>query len=762
MKKSKILLFLLALLTFQSCSDGYYEVIKKPGNDDFNFPGNYIESELKVDGKDAENEWKNVKNSLNFGSNNKANLRLYRGEQALYAFFKVKDEDLQVVGNNDGDDVTKGDSIEIYFDFLNDGGAKPQQDDIQINIGVHGRTRLFVGTGGEWGSWNGLIDYAITIDGTLNSLDTELDVDKGYNIELMIPYKQVGILKDSPFSIALGCVSRGIDSTNQTLDYSWDGLVYDGNFIDPQKPSSYISYVNDSYYLKANAPKDNISLDGYVYTQDKKPLANATLEIDGKKVTSNFEGYYHFEAISPNMNQNVKITKEGLKERNYVLEEAYLKDTSTNKVTHDFVVIDDNVKFKTLISGKVKNPVDGEIANAKITINDDVIYSSANGDFSYEYLVNDDLNINVSKKPYIDGNYSFSLNDLAGNEAYDIGIIALYSASSSFTFGGARTTCKIDGEVFRGFTGINFIFKSQENLINGDHVELFIDTKESTYSRDDSDYRIDFSGDGSINIVNFKNGINTNVYKSKIKTKTYLLKTTYYIEAFIPYEFLKITSAEIIGFSCGSYKQATNDWDGLAFIQDGFNDYVAPEYPQEYLRINIDNGLYRSKGNDIIPYIIYGKVSDGKTIINNAFVNNRKVNEDGTYKAYLFKDTNTIECGCVGYETKQILVDLKNENLINLDIVLTLQKVSIKGYIIDFDSNEKLANVKVYLKDDPANFVISDSNGYYEISCTTAVNAELVFELEGYETTYKTIAKQALVKSYENKEDYEYNAKLFK
>ena len=66
------------------------------------------------------------------------------------------------------------------------------------------------------------------------------------------------------------------------------------------------------------------------------------------------------------------------------------------------------------------------------------------------------------------------------------------------------------------------------------------------------------------------------------------------------------------------------------------------------------------------------------------------------------------------------------------------------------------------MKDDPANFVISDSNGYYEISCTTAVNAELVFELEGYETTYKTIAKQALVKSYENKEDYEYNAKLFK
>ena len=63
MKKSKILLFLLALLTFQSCSDGYYEVIKKPGNDDFNFPGNYIESELKVDGKDDENEWKNVKNS---------------------------------------------------------------------------------------------------------------------------------------------------------------------------------------------------------------------------------------------------------------------------------------------------------------------------------------------------------------------------------------------------------------------------------------------------------------------------------------------------------------------------------------------------------------------------------------------------------------------------------------------------------------------------------------------------------------------------
>ena len=68
---------------------------------------------------------------ISFGSQNQASVVLYRGESALFCFFDVKDNDIQTVGNNNGDDVTHGDSIEIYFDFKNDAAGKPQTDDMR-------------------------------------------------------------------------------------------------------------------------------------------------------------------------------------------------------------------------------------------------------------------------------------------------------------------------------------------------------------------------------------------------------------------------------------------------------------------------------------------------------------------------------------------------------------------------------------------------------------------------------------------------------
>ena len=250
-KKKLLLLSLLPLIV--SCSnpgddnkntngnkDGIvdYNPDKTPSGDAFDFGGNYTPPELKIDGVDDDVQYQNASPELTFGSQNQAKVRLYRGEEALFCFFKVKDIDLQTIGNNNGDDVTKGDSVEIYFDFKNDGASKPQSDDIQINIGAHGKTRIFVGSSGTWGNWNGLLDYEVKLDGTLNN---NKDVDNGYQIELMIPYSQVGIDKNSTFGIALGCVARGKDSTHATLPYTWGGLTYEGNFIDPQIPAMYVN-----------------------------------------------------------------------------------------------------------------------------------------------------------------------------------------------------------------------------------------------------------------------------------------------------------------------------------------------------------------------------------------------------------------------------------------------------------------------------------------------------------------------------------------
>ena len=182
-----------------------YDGTKDETGDQFDFDGNYTPPELRIDGLKEDEEWSNATEKITFGSLNQCSVELYRGENSLFCFFEVTDNDIQTVGNNNGDDVTHGDSVEIYFDFKNDGSSKVQSDDIQINIGAHGKTRIFVGSNGQWGSWNGLLDYEIVLDGTLND---SLDEDKGYTVELMIPYAQVGIDKNSTFGVAFGHVAR--------------------------------------------------------------------------------------------------------------------------------------------------------------------------------------------------------------------------------------------------------------------------------------------------------------------------------------------------------------------------------------------------------------------------------------------------------------------------------------------------------------------------------------------------------------------------
>ena len=128
-----------------------YDGSKDASGDQFDFPGNYTPPELTIDGLRNEEEWNNGSEIITFGSLNQCSAQLYRGEKSLFCFFEVVDSDIQTVGNNNGDDVTKGDSIEIYFDFKDDAANKPQNDDIQINIGAHCKTRIFVGSNGEWG-----------------------------------------------------------------------------------------------------------------------------------------------------------------------------------------------------------------------------------------------------------------------------------------------------------------------------------------------------------------------------------------------------------------------------------------------------------------------------------------------------------------------------------------------------------------------------------------------------------------------------------
>ncbi len=735
-----------------------YNPEKTPSGDAFDFDGNYTPPELDIDGLDDDEQYQNASPELTFGSKNQAKVKLYRGNEALFCFFKVADVDLETVGNNNGDDVTKGDSVEIYFDFKNDGASKPQSDDIQINIGAHGKTRIFVGSSGTWGNWNGLLDYEVKLDGTLND---NTDVDNGYQIELMIPYSQVGIDKNSTFGVSLGCVARGKDSTHDTLPYTWGGLTYEGNFIDPQNPSLYVTYKGNKFYSHDAVPVDNLQVYGTLKDQSGTVLPNTTVDINGTEVKTDENGKYTLSDVNSENDIVIRVEKDGYESYTETITSSEIRYVKNGKLEKNIILFDQSKTVEVTLTGKVKNPSRGAVSSANIKVNDDTSLSSEDGSFSVKTTLKPEMNLIVTKDGFKDSTTKLDILSLVGKDTVDLEDVALYSYPSHVSFGGARGIAKVEADVYRGFDGIHFDFTSTQNMTNGDHVELFLDTKTSFHGRDTTDYRIDFKADNGIAIVNFGDGSNNIVSTSGITNNTYLEKTTYHMDTMIPYSFLSIDSSEIIGFSLGVWSQSLNDWDGFSYEGNGFAPYVAPEYTDQYLRLDMDNNLYRASSNEVTACKVTGFVVDSAlTPLSTATVNGTQVNSDGSFSLALLKEATPLTIKCNGYSDKVISLsesDLSSSSYSLGNIILTKSVVTVEGTVQDASGN-LLSDVTVSITPEGVTTTTGTDGKYSFAEISTGSNITITFTKDGYTTVTKKVSTILLKQQAEKGESYSYNA----
>lgn len=750
MKLNKIALLLLVLatsLTLGACAaDSKVENVKDyvnnktESNDQFDFPGNYIAPELRIDGLMDDEQWKNCSEKLTFGAQNEASMVIYRGTDALFCFFEVKDADIQTVGNNNGDDVTKGDSVEVYFDFKNDGAKEPTTDDIQINIGAHGKTRIFVGVGGEWGAWNGLLDYQVELQGTLNN---EKDVDTGYTVELMIPYSQIGIDQGSVFGVSVGHVARGLDSTHDTLKYTWGGMVYEGNFVDPQSPQAYLIYSGDKFYLRGNEPIGPIKLNGKVVDANGTPLDGVKVMVAGKEAMTNSNGIYTLPDLDYLSVSEVVVSKDGYQTYTYNVASSILRNES-GEVDLNFCLLKENEDKTVTLTGVVKNPVADVMANVNVTTGETTTTTNEKGEFSLDVKLSYDLGLTVTKLGYKDSVTKLNIVDLVGKTSHNIGIVNLYSPSANTTFGGERGLPLVETEIYRGYQGVHFLFKTDSKITNGSKIELFIDAKDSFAGRDYNDYRIDLDGDGGIKIENYGGGSNNVVSKSGIKNETYLFGESYYMDVLIPYEFLEINQLDVIGISFGILwvVDGFTDWSGWGYAGAGFDDYVAPEFTDQYCRLGLDNVLYRASGNDVKVNRVTGKVADGnQNPVTTATVNGIKVNNDGSFNILITGDSLDVVVNANGYISTEFKVNASDfeDGIAYKEVVLVQAVATITGTC-------NVEGAKVYLESDPSIFTYV-SNSTYTIVVPTTGNAKLVFESQGYAKQIVSVGKAALVQS---------------
>lgn len=411
MKKSLVPLLLLGLFlggcAVNNSSSLSSESHSQPNP--FDYDGNYENPELTIDGVMNEDQWKSEYASEtvtisyvntqaeNDGGTYTCQATFYRGISQLCAFFNVTDSNICTVENDNGDNVALSDSVEIYLDTLHNGGEHPQDDDFQIDLGVHSKTRILIGTGSGWSTWTGLVSYETVINGTMND---ETDTDVGYSIEVAIPYKQLGITRDSILGLSLGLVNKY--SLKTTTSKMWYGLRKDGHFGSVQVPNQYFTYGKKTI-TPPEAPAYDPSQDSHAYvdlgtipggTKDNETIGDIGVQVS-RSVKN--ELAIRFVAPSSGFNENFPLwvfLDAGAKSKTTRDRESWsMRISSTTGILTNFFYLDgsdDAIPTAEVITKKSSNYVfvsyplsvvnesfgTRDIALAFATANNDVVYKT--------------------------------------------------------------------------------------------------------------------------------------------------------------------------------------------------------------------------------------------------------------------------------------------------------------------------------------------------------------------------------------------------
>lgn len=158
-----------------------------------------------IDGRLNEDEWtdtdalliedkgfQSIENNLPL-SDNIMLIRTLWDRENLYLAFHVEDRNLVAKQTSlDHSQLFMDDMIEFLIDAANDKSPCWTVDDIVYHINLLGQKKDDRGTKDchSDSAWNGQARYAVQLLGTLNDVR---DTDSGYNVEVAIPWEELGI-----------------------------------------------------------------------------------------------------------------------------------------------------------------------------------------------------------------------------------------------------------------------------------------------------------------------------------------------------------------------------------------------------------------------------------------------------------------------------------------------------------------------------------------------------------------------------------------
>ena len=740
---------------------------KQPGGDNFDFDGNYENPELTIDGLGNDEQWKDATTLTTYGNTaggkDAVTVRVYRGESALFFLFEVSDSVLLTQGVTNDDAVTHGDSIELYLDTLADGGRTPQSDDYQINLGIHGKTRIMQGAGGRWGSWNGLIDYEVALNGTLN--DGDEATDTGYSVEVMIPYAQIMIEKDDTIGIAFGQVDkvRTEDAATGSPEgpWNWYGWTYKGTAVNPQVPDQYILLDKDGGLVSRDeqekAPAD---LAGTVKDTDGTPVEGVTVTAQSDEVVktarTDAAGYYVLADLDPERTYTVTAEKEGYLDGIFTCTREELRAADGGVVMKDVTLTALEGLETTTLTGTVKNILNGAVSGATISVDGMALsaQSGQDGAFSLEGVPASvgDITLVISGQGYDDGKLTVAQEDLEADGTTALGDVNIsLPAAETGAFGVVNLLANNFGYISRTLEGVEFRFEG-ERTFNG-WIELFIDTKESGDTRGATDAMYSLKADGTVEVKNDGGSFTTEGVEWTVNA---IDGGGYTARLLIPYKTLGIGALEPFGISLGQ-NNGQGVWDGWGRDDmKGANGegFVKPEMPADYVRVGADNRLYEASHNDLVV-ALGGTVTDGEgapVAGVSVQVGEQTATTDGEGKWQMSVafagDTLTVRYSKQGYVAAQ---DVVNKSDVGTGSwsgskQLSEQLVTVTGTVTDQDE-DPIEGVTVTLTYAGGETRTATTNGegvYTFTDVTTFVGVTITFTKEGYADGSETRTAQQL------------------
>ncbi len=721
-----------------------YNPDKTPGDSQFDFPGNYAAPELKIDGKADDAQWAKAETVAVFGHGNAATVKIYRGEKALFFFVEVADAILATEGETNDDAVTRSDSVEIYIDTLADGGTKPQSDDYQINLGIHGKTRIMQGSGSGWGGWNGLIDYEVGLNGTLNDgFDAN---DTGYTVEVMIPYSQIGIEKDDTVAVSFGQVDKVGPGASATVDWDWYGWTYNSVIVEPQTPDNYLLLDKENNVMaRDEEEKPDADMAGYVLDYvTGAPIVGATVTITSPEgtgiapATTDEQGYFVFSKVDPDRSYTVTVEKTNYFSNTGEYTRAELRATNGGRVLKNITLRDETTVKKTTVSGTVKNLILGAVEGATVLVEGTTLsaVTGADGKFSITGVPAEDaITLTVTKAGMGDSKTEIAKDKLTPDGQSEVGDVNLslpYGETGGF---GLKSDKFADSSmrISRTLTGVELLFTGTR-VLSGT-IEVYLDVKECAAHRDQDAtmWRFDLKDDGTVIVDNYAAegagsamGLEYTLYKNDA--------SGYSARLFIPYTYMGITPLEVFGISLGQWSTTANDWDGW-----GFNgQFIAPETPTAFVRVSATNELYRQDNNTSMVNLSGNSGMSGVRVEAGGI--STVTGADGAWalKIAATGDAVSIVYSRQGYVAKTTVVPAGYFNTnyaFSENITLAKQAVKVSGTVTDNTTGAPIEGVSVTVVGTELSAVTDGAGKYTFDNIGTEADILIRYEKDGYAST---------------------------